>query len=561
MELLEQHFDIAFSAPDGIQKLRELILKLAMQGRLVSQDPAETPASELLESIEAEKKRLVKERKLKAPKPLQELAASDVPYELPRGWQWVRLGTVGNIFNGNSINASEKESKYVGADGLPYIATKDVGYGSEALDYDNGICIPLDEAKFRIAHKGAVLICAEGGSAGKKCGLTDRDICFGNKLFANELFGQIPSKFMLYVYLSPIFRASFSSVMTGIIGGVSIAKFVEIPVPLPPLAEQHRLVATIDQLMARCDALEAMRDAQYQKRLDIHAAGLSQLLDPSDGDNAGSAWAFITRYFEDLYSIKDNVVELRKAVLKLAIIGKLVPQDVQAEPASVLLRKISQDRARRINDGVSKKPKSVPVSADNVILPLSWERISVQDFADVRLGSTPSRSNPDFWQGDIPWVSSGEVSGKVIYDTSEKITRSGFNASSVSLIPARSLLIAIIGQGKTRGQSALLGIDACTNQNVAALIFNEELVVPEFVWLWAKSKYDAHRGDGRGGAQPALNSEIVRGFSFNLPPFEEQQRIVKKVEQLMSLCEAVEQQIDAAVAKKVELLSAVMAQT
>ncbi|PWB20214.1 restriction endonuclease subunit S [Comamonas sp. JNW] len=560
MELLEQHFDTAFAAPDGIAKLRELILKLAMQGKLVPQDPNDSPASELLKLIEAEKKRLVKERKIKAPKTLTEITASDESYSLPHGWQWVRLGAIGNIFNGNSINASEKESKYAGVEGLPYIATKDVGYGFDPLDYDNGICIPVDEEKFRIAHQGAVLICAEGGSAGKKCGLTDRDICFGNKLFANELYGHIPSRFILYVYLSPAFRASFTAAMTGIIGGVSIAKFVEIPIPLPPLDEQHRIVAQIDRLMARCDALENLRNEREKKRLATHAAALSQLIDTTGNGSADEAWAFISKHFGDLYAVKENVVELRKAILQLAVIGKLVPQDSQAEPASVLLSKISQDRIRRINEGASKRQKAAPASNSEVILPKSWEKITVQDFADVRLGSTPSRSNPEFWQGDIPWVSSGEVANNIIRDTSEKITQSGYDSSSVSLIPARSLLIAIIGQGKTRGQSALLGIEACTNQNVAALVFNENFVSPEFAWIWAKSKYEAHRGDGRGGAQPALNGEIVRGFSFNLPPFEEQQRIVKKVDLLMHLCDAIEQHINSAATKKTELLNAVMAQ-
>lgn len=559
-ELLEQYFDTAFAAPNGIKKLRELILTLAMQGKLVAQDPNDPPAQQLLKEIEAEKKRLVKEGKIKAPKPLPPVSDAEKPYALPDGWKWVRLGAVGNIFNGNSINASEKQTKYADAKGLPYIATKDVGYGFAPLDYENGICIPVGENKFRIAHQNAVLICAEGGSAGKKCGLTARDICFGNKLFANELYGQIPSRFILYAYLSPVFRASFAAAMSGIIGGVSIAKFVEIPIPLPPLEEQHRIVAKIDQLMARCDALENLRNEREKKRLATHAAALSQLLGTTGNGSADDAWAFITQHFGDLYAVKENVTELRKAILQLAVVGKLVPQDAQTEPASELLKKISLDRARRINEGIAKKQKIASVSISNAVLPSNWEKISVQDFADVRLGSTPSRSNPDFWQGDIPWVSSGEVANNIIFQTSERITQSGFNSSSVSIIPARSLLIAIIGQGKTRGQSALLGIDACTNQNVAALVFNENFVVPEFVWIWAKSKYDAHRGDGRGGAQPALNGEIVRGFYFHLPPFKEQQRIVEKVENLMLLCDVLEQHIEDALSKQTALLNSVMVQ-
>ena len=557
-ELLEKHFDTAFAAPDGIKKLRELILTLAMQGKLVPQDSNEKPARELLKEIEAEKQRLVKEGKIKKPKPLPPANEEEKPYALPQGWQWVQLGAIGCIFNGNSINAQEKESKYADAEGIPYIATKDVGYGFDLLDYNNGIYIPFGEGKFRIAHEGAVLICAEGGSAGKKCGITERDICFGNKLFANEPYGKISSRFILYIYLSPAFRESFSVAMKGIIGGVSIAKFVAISIPLPPLQEQYRIVAKIDKLMARCDELEKLRNTQQERRLAVHSTAIKQLLNVAEPSQQQRAQAFFAEHFDELYTVKENITELRKAILQMAVIGKLVPQDSQAEPASVLLEKISQDRTRRPKQGVGKKQKPVPASNSDVVLPKTWKKITVQDFAEVRLGSTPSRSNPSFWRGDIPWVSSGEVSNNIICETSEKITQAGFDSSSVTIIPARSLLIAIIGQGKTRGQSALLGIDACTNQNVAALVFNENFVVPEFAWIWAKSKYEAHRGDGRGGAQPALNGEIVRGFSFNLAPFEEQQRIVEKVDLLMRLCEDLEKKIDSVSKGQTKILHAMI---
>ena len=275
--LLEEFFDTAFAAPDGIAKLRELILTLAMQGKLVEQDPNDPPASELLKEIEAERKRQIKAGGIKKQKALPTIDQPDTSYVLPESWTWTRLGTIGNIFNGNSINVREKETKYAGANGLPYIATKDVGYGLDALDYKNGIYIPESAEKFKIAHQGAVLICAEGGSAGKKCGITNMDICFGNKLFANELFGGIPSKFILYLYLSPIFRESFNAAMTGIIGGVSIAKFLELPVPLPPLPEQDRIVARIDQLMVLCDTLDYQIEAATDKRTELLNALMANL--------------------------------------------------------------------------------------------------------------------------------------------------------------------------------------------------------------------------------------------------------------------------------------------
>ena len=177
-----------------------------MRGKLVPQNPEDEPASVLLEKIAREKARLIKEGKIKKQKKLPEIGEAEKPFELPEGWEWIRLGNAGNIFNGNSVSARVKEEKYTDIEGgLPFIATKDVGYGWEELGYGNGVSIPKDEPKFKVSHKGAVLICAEGGSAGKKCGITNQDICFGNKLFANDLYGNIESSYILANYLSPTF--------------------------------------------------------------------------------------------------------------------------------------------------------------------------------------------------------------------------------------------------------------------------------------------------------------------------------------------------------------------
>lgn len=564
MELLEQHFDTAFAAPDGIPRLRELILKLAMQGKLVPQDPNDSPASEMLRFIEAEKKRMVKERKIKAPKTLPEITASDEPYSLPHGWQWVRLGAIGNIFNGNSINASEKESKYDGVEGLPYIATKDVGYGFDPLDYDNGICIPLDEEKFRIAHQGAVLICAEGGSAGKKCGLTDRDICFGNKLFANELYGQIPSRFILYVYLSPVFRASFTAAMTGIIGGVSIAKFVEILIPLPPLDEQYRIVAQIDRLMACCNALENLRNEREKKRLATHSAALSQLIDLTGKGNANDAWAFISKYFGDLYAVKENVVELRKAILQLAVMGRLVPQDPNDPPASELLEEIEAERRRLVNAGKIKTPKPLPPIKPEEVpyqLPQGWEWVRVAELTDVGTGSTPETTNQDFYGGSIPWYTSSATNDLFAPMPDKFITEKAISETNCKVFPAGSLMVAMYGQGKTRGQVSEIVIPGATNQAVAALVFfrSSEGVKKYLKYFFIKI-YDEIRLLAEGAAQPNLNVGKIKETLVPLPPLSEQHRIVARIDQLMALCETLDQQINAATSKQAELLGAVMAQ-
>jgi type I restriction enzyme S subunit len=528
MELVEQHFDTAFSAPNGIQKLRELILTLAMQGKLVPQEARDVPASQLLKEIEAEKKRLAKEGKIKAPKPLPEITSSDAPYALPQDWQWVRLGSVGNIFNGNSINASEKEAKYAGAKGLPYIATKDVGYGFDPLDYENGICIPIGQDKFRLAHEGAVLICAEGGSAGKKCGLTDRDICFGNKLFANELYGQVPSRFILYAYLSPIFRASFSAAMTGIIGGVSIAKFVEIPIPLPPLEEQHRIVAKVDQLMARCDALENMRDEREEKRLSTHAAALSQLLETTDKGHADDAWTFITQHFGELYLAKENVAELRKAILQLAVLGRLVPQN----PNEGATQKVTMEELvgrKNLKNGLSLSPVDRP--SDFACLPLS------------------------------------AMQGSTIDCSVGKPIEIDYNRAEPYLIKPRDIFI-IRGNG-SKDRVGIAGMARICPPNVLFPDLFIRVPLPPnkidndyflIAWNSPVTREVLERLAATTSGIWKINQGHISVCEIPLPPLAEQKRIVAKVDELMALCDKLNKQIDAATDKQVELLNSVMAQ-
>lgn len=563
MELLEQHFDTAFSAPDGIPRLRELILKLAMQGKLVPQDANDSPASELLRSIEAEKKRLVKERKIKAPKILHEITASDEPYSLPHGWQWVRLGAIGNIFKGNSINSSEKESKYEGVEGLPYIATKDVGYGFDPLDYDNGICIPRDEEKFRIAHQGAVLICAEGGSAGKKCGLTDRDICFGNKLFANELCGQIPSRFVLYVYLSSAFRASFTAAMTGIIGGVSIAKFVEIPIPLPPLDEQHRIVAQIDRLMTRCDALENLRNERDNMRLATHTAALSQLSDTTGKSSADDSWAFITQHFGDLYAVKENVAELRKAILQLAVRGRLSDQNDKDGSASETLAKVAAER-RRLKIQESPNPIRDPKPLGYEI-PGNWEW---RCLGDLLVSGPTNGFSPRAVDYETPVRSltlSATTSGVF------KGEHAKFIADEIS--PDSDLWLRdgdiLVQRGNTL---EYVGVPAIYRGGTNCYIYPDLMMRlrvsseldTDFLYFSMSSEpgrnFLRERASGTSGTMPKINQKTLMSLPIPIPPIQEQHRIVAKINRLMSLCNTLDEKIDAAANQQTALLNALMVQ-
>ena len=246
--------------------LRKSILQEAIQGKLVPQITEEGTAQELLEQIKAEKQKLVKEGKLKKSalndsvifrgddnKYYEQIGQSikhiddEIPFEIPYNWQWTRLSYISSIYTGNSISEAEKRAKFMGVQGRYYIGTKDVGFDNKIV-YDNGISIPLQyERDFRIALANSILMCIEGGSAGKKIAVLNQDVCFGNKLCCFSPFMEI-GKFIYYYLQSPSFIDLFNQNKTGIIGGVSIAKVKDIVIPLPPLMEQQRIVAQIDGL-------------------------------------------------------------------------------------------------------------------------------------------------------------------------------------------------------------------------------------------------------------------------------------------------------------------------
>ena len=250
--------------------LRKSILQEAIQGKLVPQIAEEGSAQELLEQIKAEKQKLVKEGKLKK----SALATSvifrgddnkyyeqvgkkclditeQIPFETPKNWVWTRLSHIANIYTGNSISETEKKSKFTDVIGRYYIGTKDVDFNNRII-YDNGIAIPKQyEPDFRLAPNNSILMCIEGGSAGRKIAILNQDVCFGNKLCCFSPFVGI-GKYMYYYLQSPSFFELFNLNKTGIIGGVSIAKVKEILIPLPPIKEQQRIVAQIEKLFGQC---------------------------------------------------------------------------------------------------------------------------------------------------------------------------------------------------------------------------------------------------------------------------------------------------------------------
>jgi type I restriction enzyme S subunit len=528
----------------GIKKLRELILELAVRGKLVPQDPDDESASELLKHIANEKAQLVKDKIIKKSKKLPELVKDDFPFELPSGWDFSRLGNIGVIFNGNSVNARLKEEKYTGlSEGLPFIATKDVGYGFEDLDYLNGVLIPFGEPKFKVAQKGAVLVCAEGGSAGKKCGVANQDICFGNKLFANELLGQIEPHYILSCYLTPTFYSQFSDSMTGIIGGISSAKFSELVVAIPPIAEQKRIVLKVDELMALCDQLESQTENSIEAHKTLVEVLLVTLTDAKDAEELNQNWLRISEHFDTLFTNEQSIDLLKQTILQLAVMGKLVPQDPTDEPASVLLERIAFEKERLIKDNKIKRQKALSsITNDEKAFELPqgwvWSRLveNMNPLRDISYGIIKLESEPE--SGGVSTLRCSDVKPRAIDLTGvRKVSPEIEEPYKRTRLLGGEVLVNIRGTlgGVALVPNSLAGFNIA--REVAMLPVNSNLqgehlvniIASPFFWGMIESNL-------KGIAYKGLNLNSLRNFAIPLPPLNEQKRIVEKVEQLLALC-------------------------
>jgi len=277
MELLEQHFNTAFAAPDGIKKLRELILVLAMQGKLVEQAPKDPPASELLKKIKTEKQRLIKEGKIKKPKPLPEIKPEEGSYALPKGWQWVRLGNVGAFERGKSKHRPRNDKRLFIDGTYPFVQTGDVSRAKQT-NYQIKTCgsyyndVGLQQS--RLWEQGTLCITiaaniAETGFLGMDACIPDSVVAF---LSVNESLSTYVKVF-IDVAKEDLEHYAPSTAQKNINLGI----INEMAFPTPPFPELHRIVAKIDQLMELCDTLEEQINSSTDKQTALLNALMAQV--------------------------------------------------------------------------------------------------------------------------------------------------------------------------------------------------------------------------------------------------------------------------------------------
>ena len=482
-------------------ELRKSILQAAVQGKLVPQDIHDEPASVLLERIRAEKARLVKEGKIKKEKPLPPITEDDVPYDLPEGWVWCRLFDVGEIVGGSTPDTSNASYYTDPGSGIPWITPADMKKAIENIIYRGKKDITVDgynSCSTRIIPKGSIVF-----SSRAPIGL----IAFaGNDLCTNQGFKSVIPYLM---DLKNWIYYSLQNKTEGIINRAPGTTFKEVSgtflqkeiIPLPPLAEQQRIVAKVNELMTLCDELEATE--------------------------------------QELEALENRFEEyLPKSILQAAVQGKLVPQDLHDEPASVLLERIRAEKARLVKEGKIKKEKSLPPISEDEIpydLPEGWVWCRLGELCNfgVTISTIPDNIPDDAWVLELEDIhkDTGEiVQYKTKAERKSKSSKHVFYKGDVLYSKLRPYLNKVtIAEKDGYCSSEILPLQFCKDiYPQYAICF---LRSPTFVDYAIERSY--------GVKMPRLGTEDGRNALFPLPPLAEQQRIVAKVNELMALCEEI----------------------
>ncbi|EKN1549512.1 restriction endonuclease subunit S, partial [Salmonella enterica] len=385
----------------GIKKLRELILELAVRGKLVPQDPNDEPASELLKHIAAEKAELVKQGKIKKPKPLPEISEEEKPFELPAGWEWIKISEIGHDWGQKT---PDEDFTYI-----------DVG----SINKEYGIIeepsiLSAKDAPSRarkIVQKGTVIYSTVRPYL---LNIAIIESAFSPEPIASTAFAIIHpytamnANFIYYYLRSPVFINYVESCQTGVAyPAINDKQFFSGIIAVPPSSEQARITKKIKELMSLCDQLEQHSLTSLDAHQQLVETLLTTLTDSQNADELTENWARISEHFDTLFTTEPSIEALKQTILQLAVMGKLVPQDPNDEPASELLKRIAQEKAQLVKDGKIKKQKPLPPISDEekpFELPDGWEWCLFEDVVDIQSGITKGRNLANRKLISIPYL-------------------------------------------------------------------------------------------------------------------------------------------------------------
>lgn len=541
----------------GIKKLRELILELAVRGKLVPQDPNDEPASELLKRIAAEKAELVKQGKIKKQKPLPEISEEEKPFELPEGWEWVTLATVGEIVGGGTPKSDNPQ--FWAKNGIKWITPADL-YGLKGKYITSGARdispAGLSNSSARLMPKGSVLFSSRAPIG--YVAIADAELSTNQGFKSCVPYIKESAEYIYYFLLASAKKidAEASGTTFKEVSGAIVSKIL---LPLPPLSEQLKIVSRANELMSLCDQLEQQSLTSLDAHQQLVETLLGTLTDSQNAEELAENWTRISEHFDTLFTTEASVDALKQTILQLAVMGKLVPQDPNDEPASELLKRIAPEKAQLVKEGKIKKQKSLPPISDEekpFELPEGWEWSYLSDIGILARGRSKHRPRNDptlYADGTIPLVQTGDVarSNGCINTYSALYNQLGLSQSK--LWNKGTLCITIAAN---IADSGILNFDACFPDSVVGFTpYENEIPVLYFHYFMMTIKSTLEKF-APSTAQKNINIDILSQLFFPCPPLEEFHRIVDKVQNLLSVCDVLRAYIQSAQQTQLHLADA-----
>ncbi|ELW7389303.1 restriction endonuclease subunit S [Yersinia enterocolitica] len=532
----------------GIKKLRELILELAVHGKLVPQDLNDEPASELLKRIAAEKAELVKQGKIKKQKPLPEISEDDKPFELPVGWEWVRLAEACYLEMGQSPSSSHYNQSIVG---LPFFQGK-ADFGDVFPTARYWCTLPT-----KLSEKNDILLSVRAPVG--PTNLSPYQCCIGRGLAAIRCLNEFSHYYLLFVLRA--LQSRLEKLATGTtFSAVSKSDIEPFLIPVPSNNEQLRIVVKVNELMSLCDQLEQQSLTSLEAHSQLVETLLATLTDSKNAEELAENWARISQHFDTLFTTEASIDALKQTILQLAVMGKLVPQDPNDEPASELLKRIEQEKAQLVKEGKIKKQKPLPLVCDQEMpfeLPKGWEWVRLGDIGTISGGGTPSKNNEEYWSGDIPWVSPKDMKVDYISTAELNISELAVANSSVRIIPNNSILFVVRGMILAHTFPVAINLREVTiNQDMKSI--SSHLFNMDFLLYLMKGMSHQILGlvDRSSHGTCKLVSEKLFSLQIPLPPLSEQGRINSRIAELVLLCDTLKARLQSAQQTQLHLADA-----
>jgi type I restriction enzyme S subunit len=528
--LVTEKLPLVAGAPNGVPKLRELVLELAVRGMLSVRQDSDEPANQLVERIRVEKIRLVSSGALRKLREPTKIESKHFPHALPPSWTWARWDTLAL-----KIGDIDHKMPETTSDGVPFVSPRDFFPGN-IIDFDRAKRVSIDDFErlsAKIKAERGDLIYPRYGTIGENVFVNvDRDFLVSYSCaVVKVMHGYMDPLYQYYFSLSGCTKIQAKAAENKTTqANVGIKSIQDYLVPVPPLAEQHRIVAKVDELMALCDRLEAQQADAEAAHAQLVKALLASLTQARDAADFRASWQQLSAHFHTLFTTESSIDALKQTVLQLGVMGKLSSQDPSEAPATSLLQEVAAARSSPRGRSHQLAPLSPKSMQPGRLVPRGWVLTTLGEVIDLISGQHlgPEEYALSVQPDGIPYLTGPAEFGPV----HPRPTR--FTRERRAIAMEGDLLLTVKGSGV--GSTNVVDIPelAISRQLMAVRPIK---VNRKFILLTLKALHSHFQASSIGIAIPGIGRADVINATILLPPLAEQHRIVAKVDELLALCD------------------------